>query len=94
MLDGEVFYTLYGHLSRLSLASKLSAVGCEVAAGDVIGWVGESEVNGGWPPHVHFQVITDMGEEEGHFPGVCSEANRRLYVGGLVVDPWLVLSRL
>ncbi len=21
-----------------------------------MGWVGDSDVNGGWPPHTHFQV--------------------------------------
>ena len=85
------FYTLYGHLSRASLS--LHAEGAEVAAGDVIGWLGDESVNGGWPPHVHFQIVTDLGGEKGHFVGVCSERDRDLYLGGLVVNPWHILAR-
>ena len=34
--------------------------------------IGNSDENGGWPPHVHVQIITDMLGREGDFPGVCS----------------------
>ncbi len=27
--------------------------------------------NGGWPPHLHFQVILDLFDEQGNYPGVC-----------------------
>lgn len=86
-----VVYTLYGHLSRDTLAGL--AVGGEVAGGQTIGRVGSCEENGGWPPHVHFQVVTDMREARGNYHGVCSEATRDLYLGGLVLSPWLVLGR-
>ena len=56
--DGVRFFTLYGHLSRAGLA--LVKEGQAVAAGDVVGTVGESTENGGWPPHVHVQVLTAL----------------------------------
>ena len=53
-----VFFTLYGHLSKESL-NNLS-VGKKIDKGDPVGFVGSSEANGGWPPHLHFQIILDM----------------------------------
>ena len=64
-----VFYTLYGHLSRDSLVGK--RVGQPVAAGELIAHTGEPYENGGWPPHLHVQVVADLLGREGDFPGVC-----------------------
>jgi murein DD-endopeptidase MepM/ murein hydrolase activator NlpD len=77
-LDGCLFYTLYGHLARESLAA--SPVGRAVNAGDLLGWLGTPEVNVGWPPHLHFQIITDLLGYSGDYPGVCkpSEAEQWL----------------
>jgi peptidoglycan LD-endopeptidase LytH len=77
-LDGCLFYTLYGHLARESLAA--SPAGRVVQAGDVLGWLGTPEVNVGWPPHLHFQIITDLLGHSGDYPGVCkpSEAEQWL----------------
>ena len=61
------FYTLYGHLSLDSLDGLFA--GRKVARGERIGFVGASDVNGGWPPHLHFQIITDMMGYQGDFPG-------------------------
>ena len=65
---GPVFWTLYGHLSRESLA--MVKEGDEVAAGQQIGTIGDHTVNGGWAPHLHFQIITDRLGQRGEFPGV------------------------
>jgi peptidoglycan LD-endopeptidase LytH len=67
--EGTVFHTLYGHLSRASLAR--TKAGEQVRAGEQIGWLGAPAENVGWPPHLHFQVIRDMGEHRGDYPGVC-----------------------
>ena len=77
-LDGRLFYTLYGHLARESLAA--SPVGKPVQAGELLGWLGTPEVNVGWPPHLHFQIITDLLGHSGDYPGVCrpSEAEQWL----------------
>ncbi len=66
--DGPPFWTLYGHLSRETL--KLVRQGQTVAAGQQIGTIGEPAVNGGWAPHLHFQIITDRLGQTGEFPGV------------------------
>lgn len=65
---GLTFYTLYGHLSKASLAHWQPQQ--QVAAGQVIGALGTPAENGGWPPHLHFQVILDIGDYVGDFPGV------------------------
>jgi len=71
---GLVFHTLYGHLSRESLA-RLRA-GRAIAAGERIATLGSYEVNGNWPPHLHFQVILDIGDRRGDFPGVFRKSQR------------------
>jgi murein DD-endopeptidase MepM/ murein hydrolase activator NlpD len=87
--EGIPFFTLYGHLSLQSLEGQHS--GRRFAAGEVIGRVGESQENGGWPPHLHFQVITDMGEWRGDFPGVAAPSQLKKYLE-LCPDPNLVLG--
>lgn len=71
------FYTLYGHLSRESLTHL--TVGKSFRAGEVIGWVGEQAVNGGWLPHLHFQIITDMLGMRGNYPGVARASQRTIW---------------
>lgn len=78
------FYTLYGHLDRDSLAWLRP--GLPVAPGSVIGRIGDASVNGGWPPHLHFQIITDMLDLEGDFPGV-ARASQRAVWESLSPDP-------
>lgn len=62
------FFSLYGHLSLTSLAQVV--VGQKVSKGEVIAWVGADNENGGWPPHLHHQLILDMLGNEVDFPGV------------------------
>lgn len=62
------FYILYGHLSRESIKDK--SPGSKFGRGDKIAELGSPEVNGGWPPHLHFQVILDMMGNTHDFPGV------------------------
>ncbi|MBC8509234.1 MAG: phosphotransferase, partial [Chloroflexi bacterium] len=56
--DSTPFYTLYGHLNRASLAGIKR--GQLFKAGDTLGEIGTNQVNGGWTPHLHFQIITDL----------------------------------
>lgn len=65
---GPAFWTLYGHLSRESLA--MVHEGMEIEAGRQIGSIGDHTVNGGWAPHLHFQIMTDLLGQTGEFPGV------------------------
>lgn len=85
--DGPPFYTLYGCLTRDSLS--LAAKGTVVRAGEAIARVGTLEENGGWPPHLHLQVITDLLGEQGDFPRVANPAARRVWLS-LSPDPNLV----
>jgi hypothetical protein len=40
-----------------------------------IATLGDSAVNGDYSPHLHFQVIKNMGAKVGDYPGVCTKAN-------------------
>ncbi|MCH2022237.1 MAG: aminotransferase class III-fold pyridoxal phosphate-dependent enzyme [Saprospiraceae bacterium] len=63
------FYTLYGHLNKDCL--KNIKEGQKVKAGDIIAKTGEYHENGGWIPHLHFQIILNMLGNTNNFPGVC-----------------------
>jgi peptidoglycan LD-endopeptidase LytH len=47
-------YALYGHLSRSSLEGL--EAGRVIRAGEQIGELGSVAENGGWVPHLHFQI--------------------------------------
>ena len=68
--DGPApYFTLYGHLGG-SLPDVLTE-GDRVAAGDLIAHLGDWPENGGWAPHLHFQIMTSMLEQTGgNFFGV------------------------
>ncbi len=88
--DGSLrFYTLYGHLSVASLEGMER--GRRVSRGERIAWLGEPTVNGGWPPHLHFQVIVDMLGREGEFPGVAAPGEREIWVS-LCPDPNVIVG--
>ena len=53
--DGSAFGTLYGHLDPESLEQLTS--GQRLDAGDVFAQLGDEPVNGGWPPHLHLQLL-------------------------------------
>ncbi|HEV7704440.1 MAG TPA: aminotransferase class III-fold pyridoxal phosphate-dependent enzyme, partial [Gemmatimonadaceae bacterium] len=82
--DRTEFFTLYGHLSRKSL-DKL-AVGTPVKAGDRIATLGPAAVNGGWTPHLHFQLITNALALGSDFPGVATPSHRAAWLA-LCPDP-------
>jgi 4-aminobutyrate aminotransferase-like enzyme/Ser/Thr protein kinase RdoA (MazF antagonist) len=84
---GPRFYTLYGHLSKASVNAL--AVGEPVRAGRAMARVGAAAENGGWPPHLHFQLITDLLDMRGDFPGVADPGERRVWLS-LAPDPNLV----
>ena len=88
-LDGITFFTLYGHLSRSSLEEL--EVERPLAAGATIGGVGDVHENGGWPPHLHFQVISDLLGWAGDFPGVAAPSERQYFLD-LCPDPNLILG--
>lgn len=72
------FYSLYGHLDRDSLDGV--KVGDIIEGGGLIGRFGAIEENGGWPPHLHLQLICDMFGNEGDFPGVAPADLREFWL--------------
>ena len=63
------FYTLYGHLGG-SLPTLLQP-GAMVSPGQIIAHLGDWHENGGWAPHLHFQIMASMLEQDGgNFFGV------------------------
>ena len=88
-LDTTNFYTLYGHLSLSDLSEMRK--GKFITRGEVIGHFGSPEENGNWPPHLHFQIIQDIGFYEGDYPGVCSPSAAAKYLSNSP-DPNLMLN--
>ena len=86
---GEVFlWALYGHLNSESVEGKF--VGQKISAGEVIAWFGDYEENGGWAPHLHFQL--SLIEPETHdLPGVVAPEDREQALMDFP-DPRLVLG--
>ena len=71
--EGTPFFTLYGHLGA-SLPHILRP-GDRVAPGQLVAHLGGWSENGGWAPHLHFQIITDLlHQAQGNFFGVGHES--------------------
>ena len=86
---GVPFYTLYGHLGA-SLPTLL-AKGDTVTPGQLIAHLGDWHENGGWAAHIHFQVMTDMLDQNaGNFFGVGHESLIDVW-SEICLDPNLIL---
>jgi len=88
-LNEITFFTLYGHLSLSSISNI--TVGTQVAKGSVIATLGESSVNGDYAPHLHFQIIKDLEDWKGDYPGVSNRKEIRTYLDNCP-DPDLLLK--
>ncbi|WP_428850169.1 peptidoglycan DD-metalloendopeptidase family protein [Paucihalobacter sp.] len=88
-VEGIKFYTLYGHLSLTSISSL--EVGQCFKKGALIATLGDATVNGDYPPHLHFQIIKDIGEFKGDYPGVSSK-NDLTFFAQNCPDPNLLLN--
>ncbi|MGE0441409.1 MAG: aminotransferase class III-fold pyridoxal phosphate-dependent enzyme [Gemmatimonadales bacterium] len=76
--DGPLtFWTLYGHLDAESLTAVHA--GKPLAAGAPVGRVGGPHINGGWSPHLHFQLVVDLLDRVGEFPGVARPSDREVW---------------
>jgi len=72
-VGGHRVWMLFGHLDASTPAFK--RVGARVRRGDRVGAFGDVHENGGWPPHLHFQL--SLVEPSTHdMPGVVSVAQR------------------
>jgi len=89
LIDQVEFYTLYGHLSLTSLEGL--KVGVEVKQGEQIATLGTAEVNGDYPPHLHFQIIKNLQDFKGDYPGVSNQLDLEFYTQNCP-DPNLLLG--
>jgi len=62
-----------------------------VIRGQVIAHFGTEKENGHWPPHLHLQIINEMGNKPGDYPGVCRYSEREKYLANCP-DPDLILQ--
>jgi len=86
----QTVYALHGHLSRSSLNEWKE--GDSFDMGTTLAQVGEAHENGGWNPHLHFQL--SFVEPEGFdLPGVVSLKSRS-WAQRAFPDPRLVLGQL
>ncbi|TGV04396.1 peptidoglycan DD-metalloendopeptidase family protein [Flavivirga rizhaonensis] len=77
-INKVVFHTLYGHLSLASI--KDLKVDQTFKQGEQIATLGDFAVNGDYPPHLHFQIIKDIQNHMGDYPGVCSKKDLEFYI--------------
>ena len=87
--DAGGFFTLYGHLEKESLARL--KIGQRLARGEKFARIGGSQENGGWPPHLHFQIILDLLDLDANFPGVAYASQRAVWTS-LSPDPNLLVG--
>ncbi|MFD0763388.1 peptidoglycan DD-metalloendopeptidase family protein [Mucilaginibacter lutimaris] len=88
-LDGLTLCSLYGHLNRTSLANL--QVGQAISKNQQIATFGNAAENGHWPPHLHFQLMLNIGDAKGDYPGVGQYSRRAEYLAN-IPDPELILQ--
>ena len=69
--SSDKFWVLHGHLSKQSLNGL--EIGMKINSGDVIAKIGSESENGGWPPHLHFQLSLEEPETF-DLPGVVEKS--------------------
>jgi 4-aminobutyrate aminotransferase-like enzyme/Ser/Thr protein kinase RdoA (MazF antagonist) len=67
--QGDSFFTLYGHLDP-DFSDRLR-IGDTVERGTAFCRLGAQAVNGGWTPHLHFQLVMTADGMAPTWPGVC-----------------------
>lgn len=88
-VEDQIFYTLYGHLSLDSL--KDLEIGTVFKKGEQFATLGNAAVNGDYSPHLHFQIIKNIADKFGDYPGVCSKKELPFYLENCP-DPNLLLK--
>jgi murein DD-endopeptidase MepM/ murein hydrolase activator NlpD len=87
-LDGLALFSLYGHLSRQSLTNLQP--GQQINKDQQIATLGNATENGSWPPHLHFQLMLDIGDARGDYPGVGKFSEKDKYLQN-IPDPAVLL---
>lgn len=68
--NNHVFFTMYGHLAPASLAGL--EIGQNLKKGEMFAHLGDPSENGGWNPHIHFQLALDTQGMGHDWPGVAN----------------------
>lgn len=87
-INGKTLYTLHGHLFLKDLDQL--EIGKEYKAGDLLCHVGPFPENGDWPPHLHFQLMWDLGGNWGDYPGVAAEKDLEFYRENCPDPNWIL----
>ncbi len=88
VIQGIPVFALYGHLGARSIT--LADIGDKIRGGELLGMVGDCHENGGYPPHLHFQ-LSYLRPQTHDMPGAVSRddlARARL----IYPDPRIVLG--
>ncbi|AXG68539.1 hypothetical protein KORDIASMS9_00754 [Kordia sp. SMS9] len=88
-IQNVTFYTLYGHLSVASIENL--QIGQPFQKGEKLATLGDAAVNGDYAPHLHFQIIKDLQNFSGDYPGVSSKKDLEFYKQNCP-DPNLLLQ--
>ena len=83
------FYTLYGNVDPDSLITF--SKGMSVQQGMQIACTGGESTDDGLPPHLHFQLITDMLDRQGYFPAYALPDERDVWLS-LCPGPNLIVG--
>ncbi len=87
--SGHHYHTLYGHLSLSSIRNMRE--GKRIESGEVFAELGIPAENGQWPPHLHFQIILDLNDWKGDYPGVCALSQKEQWLSNSP-DPDTILQ--
>jgi murein DD-endopeptidase MepM/ murein hydrolase activator NlpD len=82
--NDQKLYSLYGHLSKSDMQDW--EVGVRFRESEQIATLGTPQENGGYSPHLHFQLMTTMQGHRGDFPGVLAKSDLDSY-SKIIVDP-------
>lgn len=88
-IENAKFYTLYGHLSEESLTELY--IGKTFSKGEKLATLGNFPINGDYAPHLHFQIIKNIGNSKGDYPGVCNSKDLDFYLENCP-DPNILLK--
>ena len=88
-IENAKFYTLNGHLSEESLTDLY--IGKTFSKGEKLATLGNFPINGDYAPHLHFQIIKNIGNSKGDYPGVCNSKDLDFYLENCP-DPNILLK--
>ncbi len=86
--DGRKVYAVYGHLDR----EHLPAVGSRILAGELISVLGDFSSNGDWFTHLHLQVVTTEGRENGYLHKGYIQSDLLPNLEQWVLDPFVLVD--